>query len=426
MALARLNTRSDQASAGPEPPWRVQQQQELMNTIEWNNRDVQQQRAQYRANPRLSPPSAPGQTGEPADTVHAVVEGPMKAFWLGDALMLARRVMVKGDEYVQGCWLDWPAIRRELLAEIQDLLNETALEPASGGQEPGGRLLAALPVRLRPGPMPELPARAGMTPIRLSLFIAWSCVLVAAAAAGILLSGAVALSERRGAFVSAVTHELRTPLTTFRMYSEMLAEDMVRDEEKRLRYLRTLCTEGARLSHLVENVLSFARLERGRVGGRAERVLLGTVLDRAADRLAQRATEADMTLIVEEEDDVARVAHVEVDVSAVEQILFNLVDNASKYASGAEDRRIHLRPVCEGDVAGFDVRDHGPGIAKRERRRLFQPFRKSAQHAAESAPGVGLGLALSRRLARNMGGRLSVNTTVTGGACFELRVPRLP
>ena len=94
----------------------------------------------------------------------------------------------------------------------------------------------------------------------------------------------VALSERRGAFVSAVTHELRTPLTTFRMYAEMLAEGMVPSPEARQKYLETLRREADRLAHLVENVLQYARLERGRPGGRRENVTAGVAAgtDRSA------------------------------------------------------------------------------------------------------------------------------------------------
>ena len=83
-------------------------------------------------------------------------------------------------------------------------------------------------------------------------------------AIGLVLGGALSLSERRGTFVSAVTHELRTPLTTFRLYTEMLDEGMVASGESQRNYMKTLRSEADRLGHLVENVLSFARLERGR------------------------------------------------------------------------------------------------------------------------------------------------------------------
>ncbi len=236
--------------------------------------------------------------------------------------------------------------------------------------------------------------------------IAWGCVLLAATAVAALLWGVLRLSDRRAAFVSAVTHELRTPLTTFHMYTEMLAEGMVTGEDARQQYLGTLRAEASRLSHLVENVLAYARLERGRANGRIEEVTLGALVERVRGRLADRAGRAGMQLIVEGDEETLSVI-VRANPSAVEQILFNLVDNACKYAAGAEDKRIHLAAERSGGRPQLRVSDHGPGIAPAALRRLFRPFSKSAHEAANTAPGVGLGLALSRRLARDMGSHLA-------------------
>jgi len=417
-----------------------------------------------------------------------VREGVMRAVWLGEALVLARRVSVGKGEYVQGAWLDWPALRRWLLESVRDLLPEADLAPAPQGPAPPagrsaaagegppprgrdagrlasvyesdrygrsedrGRMLAALPARLVPGDAPERPA-AGPSALVLSLIVAWICVLVAGAAVAALLAGTVALSERRAAFVSAVTHELRTPLTTFRLYSEMLASGMVADQGRRARYLETLRVEAERLVHLVENVLAYARLERGRAPGRAETVPLADLVERVRGRLADRARQAGFELIVETCGAVppahapasggsaepacsaatrresrstpggAVAACVRADPAAVEQVLFNLVDNACKYAAGAEDRRIHLAADARGGRAAISVCDHGAGISAAEARRLFRPFSKSAAQAANSAPGVGLGLALSRRLAREMGGDLVLEAAPGMGACFVLYLP---
>jgi signal transduction histidine kinase len=115
------------------------------------------------------------------------------------------------------------------------------------------------------------------------------------------------------------------------------------------------------------------------------------------------------------------------DPAAVEQILFNLVDNACKYASHGEDKRIHLEVSSagrHGELVQFRVRDHGPGISRQGQRKLFQPFSKSVHEAASTAPGVGLGLALSRRLARDLGGSLTMeNQTGSSGAVFVLQLP---
>jgi signal transduction histidine kinase len=244
---------------------------------------------------------------------------------------------------------------------------------------------------------------------------------LAAAAVAILLQGVVSLSERRGAFVSAVTHELRTPLTTFRMYSEMLAENMVPNHESRQRYLDTLRVEADRLFHLVENVLAYARLERGRHGRVRQATTLSAIIEHCQHRFADRAEQAGMKLVIEPPPDAAPI-ELTTDPAAVEQILFNLIDNACKYAAGASDPRIHLEFGREGRYAVLTVRDHGPGIDAKAARRLFHPFSKSVHAAACSAPGVGLGLALSRRLARQLGGRLEWQESADG-ATFALYLP---
>jgi signal transduction histidine kinase len=199
----------------------------------------------------------------------------------------------------------------------------------------------------------------------------------------------------------------------------MLAGGMVTDEAKRLRYLDTLRRESERLVHLVENVLSYARLERGRARGRTETVALSDLVGRIGLRLAERAEQAGFEFVTENAGD----ATVRADPSAVEQILFNLVDNACKYAAGAADKRIHLVAEAAGGRGVLKVCDHGPGISPRDARRLFRPFSKSARDAANSAPGVGLGLALSRRLARDMGGDLVLIPRPGDGACFALSLP---
>jgi signal transduction histidine kinase len=344
---------------------------------------------------------------------------PLAPVWAGDELLLVRRVeRGSGEVEVQGAWLDWPRVRALLLAEVTDLLPGAALERVAGG---GGALverqLASLPVRLVPGAVPvELGEDSAMA---WSLGVAWGAVILALVAVGFLLFGAVSLSERRAAFVSAVTHELRTPLTTFRMYAEMLAEGMVADEAQRQGYYETLQRESNRLAHLVENVLTYARLERKRTPKVAESVELGTFLQDHLRRSQERAREAGMSLVLEL-DEALEAAHVRVEPSGAEQVLFNLVDNACKYAREAEDRRIHVRAERRGSRLAILVADHGPGISRADARHLFEPFSKSSERAAESGPGVGLGLALSRRLARALGGELRYEGAPGQGAVFTL------
>jgi signal transduction histidine kinase len=353
---------------------------------------------------------------------------PFQGVWLGENLILTREAFVDGVRMVQGVWLDWPALRAAWLREITDLFPDARLIPAANANPAAPPLddplrFAALPVRLNPGTI-ELPPLPFWTPLRKSLAIALACVLLAAAAVGFVLFGTVALSERRAAFVSAVTHELRTPLTTFRLYSEMLADGMVADEAQRKTYLDTLTGEAGRLSHLVENVLAYARLERGSARARAENITIGELLDRILPRLKQRADDCGMEVRVHATE-ADRRTQLHIDAAAVEQILFNLVDNACKYAAPrAAEPVIHVEADTSGKFAMLRVRDHGAGISRSERRRIFHPFHKSADQAAHSAPGVGLGLALCRRLATALGGAITLDAAHKDGACFVLRLPK--
>ena len=210
-------------------------------------------------------------------------------------------------------------------------------------------------------------------------------------------------------------------LTTFRMYSDMLACNMVPDAERRQEYLETLNLESQRFSHLVENVLSYARLERGRGVSSHEQSTVGEILDRLKARLTDRAAQAEMELQIDLSEAVAN-RQLTTDVSVVEQILFNLVDNASKYAARAQDRRIHCKVEDAGGKIRFVVLDHGPGFDKGRASTHPQPFSKSSEEAAVTAPGVGLGLALCGRLAKQLGGKLEIDSR-SEGAAVTLELP---
>jgi len=378
--------------------------------------------------PSTSPTSQAAQTGPQARQgverpAFVAGDGPLQAIWLGDALVLVRKIWVGESEYVQGCWLDWPDLRKNLLNSARDLLPDADLEPVRAvnpANDPGATL-AALPVRIVPGRLPEV-VDGRSSVLRLTLAFVWLCTLVAVAVVALVLRQAMVLSERRGAFVSAVTHELRTPLTTFRMYTEMLAEGMTPDAKDRQEFLVTLQREAERLDHLVRNVLAYARLEGNRTRATMEEVFVNELVERCQERLAHRLSEAGLELSAAI-DPSAAMLRVRTDPAAVEQIVFNLVDNAAKYAASAATRTVSLTICLERGRLSVRIRDFGPGIPAKQLRRLFKPFSKSAVEAARTAPGVGLGLALSRRLARSLGGDLRLDASAKPGACFVLSLP---
>lgn len=355
-------------------------------------------------------------------TPATVAEGISSPVWVGDQLLLARRVAFEEEILIQGCWLDWGRITTMLRETANEVLPEFELRAAPTGEIVPGRFLATLPVEIV---VPEaVPNGNVRSTLPVALVLAWSGLLIGLIAGGTLLWGVVRLSERRARFVAAVSHELRTPLTTFRLYAEMLAGRMVTDPDKQAEYHQTLYRESNRLAHLVENVLAYSRLERGRQAGKFRESIIASLVDRAAQRLHQRCVDCEMKLSIEIDPACVNDSLI-TDPEAVEQILFNLVDNACKYGRSLDEKenRLEIRVGRQADKFTFKVKDNGPGIDHRERRRLFRPFSKSVQQAAGSAPGVGLGLALSRDLAKSLGGQLDFAPCEGPGACLLFTLP---
>jgi len=361
-----------------------------------------------------------------------VETGPFVARWLtrpgaADAeLVFERQVAASGTTMAQGFWIDWPALRSRLLESARDLLPAAELRPFVGGVEgvaPAvlGRTLASIPAELV-APMPALAPGPLMTPVRSTLAVTWVIALIAVAAIALVLRSSMELAERRGQFVTAVTHELRTPLTTFVMYSQMLADGMVPTDDARRSYLATLKAESQRLARIVESVLEYARLGKRGKGTVRTRATAGDLLDALTPVLQRRCEQGGMTL------DVAREGPMDIPVTTesatLERILFNLVDNACKYAAAADDKRVHLIARADGKDLVLSVRDHGPGINPREHAAVFRPFTRGERQHDGAVPGLGLGLALAHGLARELGGELRL-VPATSGAEFCVRVPRI-
>jgi signal transduction histidine kinase len=356
--------------------------------------------------------------------------GRLIPLWLDDpggggepALVFARRVHADGRQLFQGFAGNWPRLRERLLFEIRDLFPEaelTPVNPFADPIDPPGLYLANIPATLAaPTPAPR-PGKV-LTPARAALGLAWLAAIVAAVAVGATLKKSIELGERRRRFVSAVTHELRTPLTTFQLYLEMLADGVVREDDKRRQYLRTLKDESDRLSAMVENVLAHARLEESRPPRRLESTTLDDLLARVTPPLERRAEASGLALEIEAEADGS--VRLEVDSTAIGQVLNNLVDNAGKYARNGKQPKVYLLASVSDGSLTLRVRDHGPGVPTEQRRAIFAAFDRGARDPSDPIPGVGLGLALCRGLARDMGGDLTLESPRDGGACFRLDLP---
>ncbi|OPZ30671.1 MAG: Sensor histidine kinase YycG [Lentisphaerae bacterium ADurb.BinA184] len=252
-------------------------------------------------------------------------------------------------------------------------------------------------------------------------------LLVACFAAAIVAAGSVLVwlacrhqgdARRKTSFVSNVSHELKTPLTTIRMYAELLSQGRVAEEDKRRKYLEVIVTQSERLTRLVNNVLSFSRLEQGRRPYRPEALDTAEVLESVLDEQAERLRESGMRVTRSGDWGAGAVT---ADRDAVHQIFLNLVDNAIKYAAGGGELEIGLVRDPEGLAVGFG--DRGPGIPPAHRRRLFRQFHRVDESLTAGAQGCGLGLSISRRMARDLGGDLRFAPRPGGGSLFTVLLP---
>ncbi len=348
-------------------------------------------------------------TGEPGDYF---------AWHYGDNLVYMRSIPTTHGNAAEGFVID----SRKLASHLLPLAEKGLGAPEIGfAQRNEAVNLAPLPLVLRPGGRISLPdTKERAEALRGTVTSAWLIAGCSVAVIFGLLAFYARLERRRTDFVSAVTHELRTPLTTFNLYAEMLRDGRV-PADKVDEYHETLYRESRRLAHLVENVLSFARLSRGKVRGRQDvgscAQLLPPLFEKIGERLKQAGFTFSTTL-----DPRCKLLSLRTDLLSVEQILTNLADNAIKYAGG-KGAAVGISVLQTHRAIAIRFSDHGEGMAEEAKKRLFHPFSRSAKATKGGKPGVGLGLALSRDLARSIGGELMLERSDGKGTTFVLTLP---
>ncbi len=235
-----------------------------------------------------------------------------------------------------------------------------------------------------------------------------------------MVSVTVSYAERRSNFVAAVSHELKTPLTAIRMYGEMLRDGIVPAEAKRAEYYRHITAESERLSRLINNVLEFSRLEKGTRQMSLVTESLGPVVTEAAELLRPHAEREGFVLDVEVDPALPPVRF---ERDALLQVLFNLVDNAVKYARNSDPKRVSLSCWLDRSEIHLAVSDHGPGVPAQHLRKLFEPFYRGESELTRRSKGTGLGLALVHSLTKQMGARAVAHNIAEGGFEVELVFP---
>ena len=327
-------------------------------------------------------------------------------------LALERSAMIAGTVQREGVVLDVPRLFGWLRARGlgDDLAGLARVDFAGPAASELPRVGGEFVYRRRfADPFESLGAQLVLTPLpgigTAGAIEALGAALALVLAAGLAVayrtvSTVVGFAQRRAAFAASVSHELKTPLTAIRMYAEMLRDGMVQSDAKRDEYYRSLALESDRLSRLVNNVLEFSQLEKG-----ARKLALGVApvepaLRASLDVLRMHVEREGFRLAVDIAPDLPP-ARFERD--ALAQIVFNLVDNALKYARDAERREIVVRAARTPNGVALSVRDFGPGVPREQLGLVFEPFWRGDGELTRRAKGSGIGLALVQRLAAAMG-----------------------
>jgi two-component system, OmpR family, phosphate regulon sensor histidine kinase PhoR len=226
------------------------------------------------------------------------------------------------------------------------------------------------------------------------------------------------LNELKSEFISNVSHELKTPLSIISMFGEMLAEGRTKSAEQAHEYAEIIWRESVRLGRLIDNVLDFAKIERGMGVYEFAETDLGEVIDRAIELSARRVAAAEMTLSADIEPDLPVLR---LDASAVTLAVLNLIDNAIKYAAAGQ--RIELGVHRTGDRIIVSVHDWGPGIDPEEHARIFERFYRARAIRLLPIRGSGIGLALVQHIARAHGGDADVTSVPAQGSTFRIWLP---
>ncbi len=225
---------------------------------------------------------------------------------------------------------------------------------------------------------------------------------------------AEAANLAKGRYLSGISHELRTPLNAILGYAHLLEEEESIPLSRR-RALKVIKRSGEHLSVLIDGLLDMAKIEAGKIVLRRDPLPFPEFIDQLMQMFELLAEAKGLGLKLDIADPLPAV--VLTDEKRLRQILINLLSNAIKYTDKGV---VTLRIGYRRQLAEFEVRDTGAGIAPAELKRIFEPFERGASAAGVS--GTGLGLTISDLLAQIMGGDISVNSVPGEGSVFRVRM----
>jgi signal transduction histidine kinase len=229
----------------------------------------------------------------------------------------------------------------------------------------------------------------------------------------------IQVTRAKSDFVSAISHELRTPVANIRLYGEMLELDVPTSEEERKDAYRTITSETQRLSRLIEGVLNYSRIQQGKKVFHVEEEDLLPLVQEVVDR-TENMLEEEFEFRIEITGEPMPVP---VDSDAFSQALENLLTNAVKYSRERKQALIEIDYTPAKQVL-VGVQDFGIGIARKNRKKVFERFHRVEDEMTRKTSGTGLGLALARDLVRGFGGDIKLRSRLGEGSRFTIVLPR--
>jgi signal transduction histidine kinase len=230
-----------------------------------------------------------------------------------------------------------------------------------------------------------------------------------------------AASQHKSQFLASMSHELRTPLNAIIGLTEMMVTNATRfGTEKAAEPLRRVNAAGTHLLGLINEVLDLSKIEAGKLELNPEPVNLARLIDEVIGTAGQLAEKNKNRLVV---DSAEHLGPLIADPMRLKQILINLLSNVCKFTKEGEVA-LRVRRVADGrDWVELAVADTGIGLTSEQQAKLFQDFTQADSLTARRYGGIGLGLALSRKLARMMGGDVTAASEPGKGSVFTVRLP---
>lgn len=227
----------------------------------------------------------------------------------------------------------------------------------------------------------------------------------------------LALVKLKSDLVSAVSHEFRTPLTSMKQLTEMLASGRVISSDRVTQYYDVLNRESTRLSRLVEGLLNFGRMEAGGFHFVFTEVHVAKALVQVVDEFRdERQLSSPELKLTASGDPICKL-----DVETFKIAIWNLLDNASKYADGRP--RIEVQVLEQESTVAVSVSDEGPGIPVSDQPHIFDNFVRGSSDITASVKGTGLGLALVKRIITEHAGSIDLDSHPGSGSTFTLHLP---